>query len=374
MNNAKSKSRQEINEVVDAFKVKIVKHQRMADAEKAMVTLMSNTPNKRIAYLTGPTGVGKTSLLKICMRRIFRMEEDAMKADSGYIPVSLVELRNPERGVFDWTLLYRDILHSLNEPLIDKKKLIETDPRVKLLLNDLSVKSRSLTIYRDAADSAMRNRRLQTLLLDEGQHILRTASGRSLRGQLDTIKTRVSLTGVMHILSGTYDLLDGLDLSGQLSRRRELIHISRYVPTEPRDRKAFAAALDTLADDLPLKLPASFLNDLDFIFVKTLGCVGVLKDWLSDSLYIALERGDRSITHAVLKQHALSNRQLTIMLEEARQGELLLGGPSDDVLLKEMGALKTAELPPESPRSKSRRMPGTRDPVRDPIGMYAVAR
>ncbi|HXG28615.1 MAG TPA: ATP-binding protein [Nevskiales bacterium] len=377
MRNPKSRSRKEIDDVVEEFRRQIVRHARMADAEDELMSILCGTPNKPITYLVGPTGVGKTRLIRICIANILKQELAAMKADPSYVPVVFVELRHPERGIFDWVLFYRDILKALNEPMLDKKRKVELDPQTRFLLANCTAKTPALSIFRDSADSAMTHRRLQALFIDEAQHVLRVASNRGLRGQLDTIKTRASLTGVKHVLSGTYELLDGLDLSGQLSRRRNLVHIPRYFPDLADDRDAFASALDTLAADLPLKLPARFLQDLDLVFLKTLGCVGVLKDWLCDALRTALERGDRSIGQSVLENRALTNRQLAMMLEEISQGESSLGGPSNDVLLKEMSAVKVPQPAPvesavKQSRRRDRRRPGTRNPVRDPVGVAAL--
>jgi hypothetical protein len=54
------------------------------------------------------------------------------------------------------------------------------------------------------------------------------ASGGKLLDQLDWIKSMTNVTGVLHILIGTYELLNFRNLSGQASRRGLDLHFPRY--------------------------------------------------------------------------------------------------------------------------------------------------
>ncbi|MDJ0574677.1 MAG: hypothetical protein QNJ65_05865, partial [Xenococcaceae cyanobacterium MO_234.B1] len=64
-----------------------------------------------------------------------------------------------------------------------------------------------------------------------------------LLDQLDWIKSMTNVTGVLHILIGTYELLDFRNLSGQASRRGLDIHFPRYLYQNEQDRLDFQSVL-----------------------------------------------------------------------------------------------------------------------------------
>ncbi|MGG2201845.1 TniB family NTP-binding protein [Paenibacillus validus] len=58
--------------------------------------------------------------------------------------------------------------------------------------------------------------------------MMKMASGRKLRNQMDSIKSLASLSNTPIVLIGTYELLQFTNLSGQLSRRSDDVHFQRY--------------------------------------------------------------------------------------------------------------------------------------------------
>lgn len=66
------------------------------------------------------------------------------------------------------------------------------------------------------------------------------------------IKSIANVTGVVHILFGTYDLLNCCHLSGQVSRRSDDIHLPRYSTDNQEDIAEFMRVLRTFQAHLPL--------------------------------------------------------------------------------------------------------------------------
>ncbi len=79
------------------------------------------------------------------------------------------------------------------------------------------------------------------------------SSGQKLQTQLDCLTSLANMTGVLHGLFGTYELLIFRDLSTQLSLRTINIHFPRYKPDNPKDLKAFKSILFTFQRHLPLR-------------------------------------------------------------------------------------------------------------------------
>jgi hypothetical protein len=177
---------------------------------------------------------------------------------------------------------------------------------------------------------------------------------------------------------GTYDLLAFRNLNGQLSRRSIDIHFARYHAEVAEERQAFVGVVRSFARRLPLPVLPDLVSDWEFLYERSTGCVGVLKQWLTRSLSAALRRDESTLTRQNLESHALSVSQVEKILSEASEGELRLKDSDDArlVLREKLGLAPrehrrqevNAARRPESPRPRASRRPGERRPVRDVIG------
>jgi hypothetical protein len=215
-------------------------------------------------------------------------------------------------------------------------------------------------------------------MIDEAQHLAKIGPGRRLLDQLDVIKSIANQTQTVHVLYGTYDLLAFRNLNGQLSRRSIDVHFPRYRAECAGDRKAFISVLRSFGQQLPLSEPPDLVGDWEFLFERSIGCVGVLKQWLVRALSVALRRGEGTLSRRNLESHALSVPQVDKILSEASEGEMRLRD-SDEAAsrLRERLGLAVADHrqapdavtrpePAMTRRTGSR--PGQRRPVRDVIG------
>ncbi|HUW98190.1 MAG TPA: AAA family ATPase [Acidiferrobacter sp.] len=366
---------------VGAFQRITVKHRKLEEALESLLAYLFNEAEEGIICIIGPTGVGKTTLRKLCITAVLAHEISAMDEDRGYIPIMEVEARAPERGNFDWATFYRDSLVALQEPLVDRKILTKEDSAKVRAEGNGAPGFRSLLQYRIALDNALKFRHVKYFLIDEAQTLLKVSSARLAGDQMDTIKSRASLTGVQHALIGTYELLNTGDLSAQLSRRRRNIHLPRYDCDNAADLEEFISVIHTFQSRLPLPCSRDLVESADFLYAKTLGCVGILKTWLNGVVSTAAQLGATKITIKDLERKALPNRDLMTMLAEIREGEDQFAGPSDTTLMAELGLKKSphsnengADATQVTDAAKTpRRRPGQRRPTRDPIGRSAIA-
>ncbi|MHB1566130.1 MAG: ATP-binding protein [Acidiferrobacter sp.] len=362
---------------VAAFQRITVKHRKLEEAHESLLAYLFNETEEGIICVIGPTGVGKTTLRKLCIAAVLAREATAMEEDRGYIPIVEVEARAPERGNFDWVAFYRDCLVNLQEPLVDRKILTREESAQAAL----TPRSRTTMQYRIALDNALKFRHVKSLVIDEAQTLLKVSSARLASDQMDTIKSRASLTGVKHVLMGTYELLNTGDLSAQLSRRRRNIHIPRYDCDNEADLEEFVSVIHTFQSNLPIPCGRDLTESVDFLYAKTLGCVGILKTWLNGVVSAAAQRVATKITIKDLERKALPNRDLMTMLTEIREGEDQFAGPSDTTLMAELGLKKNpsdnengADAAQAAAAAKTpKRRPGQRQPIRDPIGRSAIA-
>src|SRR5271157_5953830 len=156
---------------------------------------------------------------------------------------------------------------------------------------------RSATGYQlqHSIENALRYRRPAAVFIDKAQHLARMASGRKLADQLDVIKSIASGTQTIQVLMGTYELLAFRNLSGQLSRRSVDLHLSRYRSENPNDIEIFQNVVLTFQTQLPLADDLNLLGIWDFLYERSLGCVGVLKDWLVRALVATVRAGTTAL-------------------------------------------------------------------------------
>jgi energy-coupling factor transporter ATP-binding protein EcfA2 len=369
-----------ISERLAYFRSYTVAHPLLKEADAALKRAIQEPAGGSLVFVIGPTGVGKTTLrlrVEQYLKETFLPEA---KEDVGRIPVVGVEAVAPDSGNFSWKDYYQRALRSLEEPLVRHK--------IDYGVQDLQTfASRAAGIeLRYALEQALRFRRPAAVMVDEAQHLTKMASGRKLSDQLDSLKSLASLTGCVHVLIGTYQLLPCRNLSAQLSRRSIDIHFRRYRTDDPKDVEAFQRVIFSFQRQLPLAEEPQLWRDWEYCYARSIGCVGMLKDWLTRGLAAALEEGAATLTRKHLEKYSWSMDQCEKMAQEALEGESALtekGEARGRVLmllgLESKPELTTTGIPgattkvrgmraPQQAAKRGRSRVGERRPVRDEIG------
>lgn len=321
---------QPISSRIAYFKDYTIAHPKLIEAGRKLMHSIREPGGAALIFVFGPTGVGKSTLLKRLTQKLLQEALPLMDVDKGYIPIAGVEVKTPEDSNFDWNDFYIRALMALEEPMIEKK-INRTGTKLKLRL---------------ALESALRNRHPDAFYIDEAQNFGKVASGRKLQDQADCLKSLANLAQTRFILCGTYELLPLRNLSGQLCRRSHSIHFPRYLADSAQDLKAFRSALLTLQNHLPLPEPPDLVEHWEFCYEQSMGCIGILKDLLLRTLSTALERDEGNTVTLKLKdleQRAWSLEECLVMLREAKEGEQNLANQSDarDEFRTSLGLHKT---------------------------------
>ena len=361
------------------FEQYTVLHTRLKEVCAELLSVILDPADTSLVFLAGPTGVGKTKLIRYLEVKLAEHLLPDLEEDRGRLPFVTVEVPAPETSVFSWRDLYKRTLLAMEEPLVGHKTAVPARPgpaATEPAPATLSDRSRVTQEVRRALESVLRHRRPLVSILDEGHHLMKIASGRKLHDQLDIIKSLANMSGVPHLLAGTYDLLPFLDLSGQLSRRSTVIELPRYHAGVAEDVRLFASVVRAFQRNLPLAEEPDLLGQVEYLYQRSIGCVGVLKNWLARALNVALEADATTLTLAHLEKRALKPAQCRRMLADARAGEEKLADDKAELaLLREELRLdagtagNTAPTRPESKRGQGRRpRPFQRRPGRDPVG------
>ena len=258
----------------------------------------------------GPTGVGKTTLRIRTEQILTEQLRPELEADRSRIPVVSVEAAAPESGSFCWRDHFKRLLTEMHEPLIERKRSPETS---------LARPKSTTPEYRHGVEQALRFRRPVAVMIDEAQHLAKMASGRRLLDQLDVLKSIANRTQTIHVLYGTYDLLAFRNLNGQLSRRSMDVHFPRYRLEAAGDRQIFIGVLRSFGQQLPLPETPDLAKDWEFLFERSVGCVGILKQWLVRSLSAALRSGETTLKLQHLETRLFRFRKWTRFCRKQRR-------------------------------------------------------
>ena len=198
------------------------------------------------------------------------------------------------------------------------------------------------------------------------------------------IKSLSQKCNVTIILIGTYDLLQILEQSAQLVRRGRVVHMARYDDYNAEDKLAFKNALYTFQCHMPFEIEPNLIDHFNDFYLKSAGCIGILKKWLNTAVKEGLNKGLETIDWDFIVQYAHSNKSMQTVLKEAFIGESKLADIDvkelrhmllshhrtvDNVLPKGVNSDQTPlpNLPLDKKSIKGQ--VGKRKPVRDPAGV-----
>jgi hypothetical protein len=299
------------------------------------------------------------------------------------LPVASVEAVVQKSGLFNSKDHIKRCLFALNEPLIDQK--IDYGTRGIYRNNNGQIVIESKIIETDlgwALEQALKHRKPKVFFIDEAHHMLMVASGRKLTDLPEAIKSLANRTGVVHGLVGTYELLTLHDVGDQLSRRSVYVHFPRYRADSTQDREIFQSVVWGFQLNMPLVEEPDLVSHWDYCYERSLGCVGILKNWFQNALFDAMTEGANTVKIQHLERRALSVAQCRNILKKIKEGEnnhaqieaevyqlrAELGLPSLGAVAdeKESQTLKTPQLGTQ--KGHLRRNPGQPKPKRHQVG------
>jgi hypothetical protein len=318
-----------------------------------------------MVLVIGPSRVGKTTLIRLLEQRLLAYTACHLQQNPGMLPFASITVTGPGSGRFDWHDYYKAILRQFRDPFVDS-----TTARIP---------ARAL---REAVESALVQRQPVAIIADEAHHLAKSTSGRRLQDQLDHLKYFENLTGVSHVLVGTYEMRPFRKVNAQLACRGVDVHFPRYDATNAEDSRLFRSVIWALQRQLPVaEEPPLVEQHWEFLYTRSIGCIGLLKLHLNRALNLALTEEARTVTGTHLRKTALSEARVQLALRNALESEAeLTEAEGADARLRALLGLPNAvsggsndlaaDVPAQSPPTPKRpeRRPGTRTAGRDPVG------
>jgi len=310
-----------------------------------------------MVLVIGPARVGKTTFVRLLEECLLTQARTQMERDPGFIPFSSVTAAGLEASRFDWQTYYKAVLRGLHDPFVDGKTA--------------RIPTREL---REAMEAALLHRKPLAIIVDEAHHLAKATSGRRLQDQLDHLKYFENLTGVSHILVGTYELRPFRKVNAQLACRSVDVHFARYDAAKEEEAQVFRSVLWALQRQLPVLEEPRLVDHWEFLYARSIGCVGLLKMHLNRALNAALAEDAKTVTLTHVRKTALESARVELTLRNALESEAELTEPADaDERLLTLLGLRgprrlNAQKVQQSQASPKPRRPGKREPGRDSAG------
>ncbi len=96
-------------------------HPRLIEAKDELVQAIECSAPGSLILVLGPTGVGKTTLLRKVQQCLAERLAPQLECEAGQFPFVSVEAIAPDNGNFNWRDHFRRMLLQMQEPLIDYK-------------------------------------------------------------------------------------------------------------------------------------------------------------------------------------------------------------------------------------------------------------
>ncbi len=356
----------EMRAKLNAFKALKVKHPRLEEVDRAVRRAIYEHASYSLLTLFGASGAGKSTIAK-------HVTESCMEAEPNrsIVPVVFVEAHASDIGPYVRLDYYRQVLMQLRNHAAVKDHLMNLalSPKLGRKPSDAA----EWLDLRDAVIYALERLQVKAVIIDEAQHLMRVEPPIKPIDQLDWLKGMTNRTNVLHILVGNYDLYDFRNLSGQAARRGRDLHFPRYHLDLQAECEEFVGALRYLLENTPLTCDVNALLLQWHWFAEwSVGCVGILRDWIVDTVAALCEEGKTTLTIEALKEYALQPDQRVRLEMEARAGEhkVEAGKAKSEQQLQELTANPT-KTPKASPETTANSIPQTETtqaetPVSDP--------
>jgi DNA polymerase III delta prime subunit len=300
---------------LQVFKDFRMKHPRLEEMDRALTQAIAGHRSYTLLALYGPSGVGKSTVMQRVASRC-RAEEP----EKSVVPVVVVQASPEDIGASARLDYYRQILAQLRGHVAVEDRVkhlpLFTDPRRK------SHDPAEWLDLREAVVYALGLLRVKAVFVDEAQHLMYVDTPHRPAAQLDWLKALTNRTNVLHGLVGNFALYDFCHLNGQAARRMRDLHFPRYHLDTQTDCEAFVGVLRTFLERAPLTMDVpGLLAEWRWFGEWSLGCVGVLFDWIVDTVDALCQEGATTFTIEALKRHALQADQRLRLEMEARTGE-----------------------------------------------------
>lgn len=306
----------------------IVEHPHFSDLLNEIFWAINPYSNNRIFLLVGPTGMGKSALLRKLVEKVTDAATKAGLVGPETVPAFWLRPGAPETGSFIFSKLYEQALVCMKAPLVDASRdTLTVRPSAReeiqrLLLESTARKDRDGMRTRCVANLDWRGVRLwgieeAKVLFMTGRSQTKERRKKTIEDIADRLKLLIESVKTTLLLTGGFDFYDLSLVTGQLARRCQVFYFEPY--TE-QTIAGFQKGFIGLISHIPAKhtIQASdgpaFLRRCD-------GAIGRVRDVLMKALHTHLTRGV-AFDMALVEQCFWQADQEAVMKHESEAGDM----------------------------------------------------
>lgn len=270
----------------------------------------------------GPTGVGKSTLAKLIgqgAHEIFMRCGHVIQP--GDMPVVTVTVPAPINGRPEWRSLFAKTFAGVNQAYGVARGGSSAQAGFDGRSPVYSMNRMTTQGLRDALVRALLFRNTKLLLFDEAQHLTAGLNPARLACDMDNLKNLAEESKCMIGYLGTYGLTPLCTGNGQLSRRLLPIHFPRYSCENAELTKRFDAVLAVISASLPIVNKGMILEQRALLHERSLGCIGILMNWLDSASWLAIRLNRGVLTPELLLRSSKLLGAVTTIRDEITGGE-----------------------------------------------------
>lgn len=374
-------------------------HPLLLQAHEDLMQAIEVPAGRNVIFLFGPTGVGKTTLIQRVCEQLWDKYGPSHEAPGAFPALLINAPPTTAHGPAPVKWATQRALDAIGETGMGRRISLPLPPSQLLSASLLYDGRAPLPADFQALTKLMRCRGTKAFMSDEAQHYLALLRAARSKLQLDYFKLLADESGALVVLVGTYDLLVHRNLNGQLGRRGGDVHFRRYRANVDEEKEDFISFLHSLSEgmaDLPESVRTTapcLVDQFPLLYSRSVGCVGIVKDWVIASAAVARKSGRKQLRVADLKAVAPSIAKARRFLAEATSAEEILAAEDqgEEALLIDLGLLEAkvsrrgaaaehetsgaaeGHRPgPSAPLASRRRTRSFhRKPKRDPVGEIA---
>lgn len=292
-----------------------VRHPALDKISESLKPVLMTNSDTNVAVVTGATGVGKSTLSKHMLKRLYADYDPLAQSDRSAIPVVYVEARSDGKVKNGFDGLFRSIIDQLREPGMNNKCFSSVKDGV---LKVAYRRRHSTTDLRMILEEALVQRGTRVVVIDEAATL--AGYGHSVPA-MTVIRSLANSTNTKWVLVGSFDLYDVIESSGQLARRTTLLNMERYHKGEKFDSEAFKKVVTDLQVKWPCAQRPNLAEISDHLLEASLGCVGLLKTFMIDAAVLQMKNKDEQWSGRFLSDSVKSRGILEIIRKEISTGE-----------------------------------------------------
>ncbi len=313
---------------MEYFKNYVVEHKFLENAIIDTIGSLTNHVSESLVFVCGPSGVGKKELIRGVTKRLNSMAEKKIIENPGCIPVVQVEALAPQQGSFNFNNLYKSILKTMNEVLLNSKISYSDITSVDSLGQSITLSKVQKAEYHEVLQNALRYRDVMALIINEAHHMLRISGSKKFNWSIDLLKSLTNESQTPIVLVGTYALASYLVdfesvITDQINQRARIINFPRYRQDVVEEVDVFLKTAKKLLLNMPLEKTSEHLIDKDwrYFYKYSLGCIGTLKNWLMRAYSVALDSQSKTLKKEHLDQTKITGLRSSGMLNSIIEGE-----------------------------------------------------